>query len=94
MPGQLRNIEHYIHFFNHLSALVTTEVLRHQHKRHRVRAIEWFIDLGVQCVNIANFNSLMAIVAGLTTTAVGRLKRTVGGQKENEMTVLLFSGIA
>ncbi|KAI6192485.1 Ras-GEF domain-containing family member 1B-A [Aphelenchoides fujianensis] len=47
-----------------------------QHKRHRVRAIEWFIDLGVQCVNIANFNSLMAIVAGLTTSAVGRLKRT------------------
>ncbi|KAI6212145.1 Ras-GEF domain-containing family member 1B-A [Aphelenchoides besseyi] len=76
VPGQLRNIEHYIQFFNHLSSLVATEILRHQHKRHRVRTIEWFIDLGMQCVNIANFNSLMAVVAGLTTSAVSRLKRT------------------
>lgn len=79
--GKLNDIKHYIDWFNQLTHLVATEILRHQRKfnrrryssftrslsflsgkRHRVRCIEFFIDLGKECINIGNFNSLMAIV--------------------------------
>jgi hypothetical protein len=43
--GKLSDIRHYIDWFNQLTRLVATEVLRHQHKRHRVKCIEFFIDL-------------------------------------------------
>lgn len=51
-------------------------VLRHTHKRHRVQVIEFFIDVAKECIDVGNFNSLMAIVAGLSLPAVARLRRT------------------
>lgn len=37
-------------------------VLQHLKKRNRVRMIEYFIDVAKECINIGNFNSLMAII--------------------------------
>ena len=34
-------------------------------KRNRVRVIEYFVDVAKECVNIGNFNSLMAIIGKL-----------------------------
>lgn len=31
-------------------------------KKNRVRIIEYFVDVAKECVNIGNFNSLMAII--------------------------------
>uniref|UniRef100_A0A1I7RIR6 Ras-GEF domain-containing protein n=2 Tax=Bursaphelenchus xylophilus TaxID=6326 RepID=A0A1I7RIR6_BURXY len=70
------NIKYYIKWFNQLSSFTATEILKHTKKKHRVRCIEFFIDLGKECINIGNFNSLMAIVAGISTQAVTRLKKT------------------
>lgn len=35
------------------------------------------IDIAKECCEIGNFNSMMAIVAGLSLPAVSRLKKTV-----------------
>ncbi|XP_071392656.1 ras-GEF domain-containing family member 1B-B-like, partial [Centroberyx affinis] len=45
-------------------------------KKHRARAIEFFIDVAQECFNIGNFNSLMAIITGMNMSPVARLKKT------------------
>ncbi|KAI1715636.1 rasGEF domain-containing protein [Ditylenchus destructor] len=70
------NIRHYVNWFNQLTALVASEVLRHSRKRHRVKCIEFLIECAKECCNVGNFNSLMAIVAGLSSQPVARLKKT------------------
>jgi len=42
-----------------------------------VRIIEYWIETARECFNIGNFNSLMAIIAGLNLAPIGRLKKTV-----------------
>ena len=36
--------------------------LQHLKKKNRCRMIEYFIDVAKECINIGNFNSLMAII--------------------------------
>lgn len=42
-----------------------------------MKLVEYFIDVAKECINIGNFNSLMAIVAGMNMNPVSRLKKTV-----------------
>ena len=67
---------HYVQWFNQLSQLCASEVLRHQHKRHRAKCVEFLIEVAKHCLAMGNFNSLMAIVAGLSAQPVARLRRT------------------
>lgn len=46
-------------------------------KKSRVRVVEYWIEAARECFNIGNFNSLMAIIAGLNMSPVARLKKTV-----------------
>lgn len=39
--------------------------------------VEYWIETGRECFNIGNFNSLMAIIAGLNMSPISRLKKTV-----------------
>ncbi|VDM47394.1 unnamed protein product [Toxocara canis] len=55
---------------------VKSNILRHSKKQCRVRVIEYFIDVAKECINVGNFNSLMAIVAGLSLPPIARLKKT------------------
>lgn len=50
-------------------------------KKSRVRVVEYWIEAARECFNIGNFNSLMAIIAGLNMSPVARLKKTVGKAK-------------
>lgn len=70
------NLEAYVHWFNRLSYFVTTEICSHLKKKIRVRIIEYFVDVAKECINMGNFNSLMAIIAGMNMTWVSRLKKT------------------
>ncbi|PIO61413.1 hypothetical protein TELCIR_17066, partial [Teladorsagia circumcincta] len=74
--GPMGSIAFYVDWFNRLSSFAATEVLRQLKKKHRVEVIEYFIDVAKECCEIGNFNSLMAIVAGLSLPAITRLKRT------------------
>ena len=44
--------------------------------KRRVKTIEFWIEVARDCINFANFNSLMAIITGLNMTPVRRLKKT------------------
>ncbi|KAM4634192.1 ras-GEF domain-containing family member 1B-B-like [Polymixia lowei] len=70
------NLEAYVNWFNRLSYLVATEICMPVKKKHRARAIEFFIDVAQECFNIGNFNSLMAIITGMNMSPVSRLKKT------------------
>lgn len=50
---------------------------QHPKKKQRVRLVEYWIETGLECFNIGNFNSLMAIIAGLNMSPISRLKKTV-----------------
>ncbi|XP_014261992.1 uncharacterized protein LOC106674064 [Cimex lectularius] len=74
---QTRNLESYVSWFNRLSYFVATEVCKHvKSKKQRVRIVEFWVETARECFNIGNFNSLMAIIAGLNMSPVSRLKRT------------------
>ncbi|KAG5891691.1 hypothetical protein JTB14_021161 [Gonioctena quinquepunctata] len=71
-----RNLEQYVQWFNRLSYFVATQVCKYQKKKMRVRVVEYWIETGRECFNIGNFNSLMAIIAGLNMSPISRLKKT------------------
>ncbi|KAJ8676255.1 hypothetical protein QAD02_012041 [Eretmocerus hayati] len=71
-----RNLESYVEWFNRLSYFVATEVCKHAKKKQRVRVVEYWIEAARECFNIGNFNSLMAIIAGLNMSPISRLKKT------------------
>lgn len=56
---QLIIIDIIIIIFNFISSIVVFQQLR---KKSRVHIIEYFVDVAKECVNIGNFNSLMAII--------------------------------
>uniref|UniRef100_A0A673Y8Y6 RasGEF domain family, member 1Bb n=1 Tax=Salmo trutta TaxID=8032 RepID=A0A673Y8Y6_SALTR len=70
------NLEAYVAWFNRLSYLVATEICMPVKKKHRARALEFFIDVARECFNIGNFNSLMAIITGMNMSPVSRLRKT------------------
>ncbi|TDG50614.1 hypothetical protein AWZ03_002918 [Drosophila navojoa] len=70
------SIEAYVQWFNQLSSLTATEILKLGKKSQRVQMIEFWIETALECFNIGNFNSLMAILTALNTTAISRLKKT------------------
>lgn len=72
-----KNLECYIQWFNRLSFFVASEIVRQNKKKQRVRIIEFWIETARECFNIGNFNSLMAIIAGLNMSPVLRLKKAV-----------------
>ena len=71
------NLEAYIEWFNRFSYLVATELCIVDKKiKNRARVLDFFIDTACECLITNNFNSLMAIVAGLHMNPVQRLKKT------------------
>ncbi|KAM9777197.1 ras-GEF domain-containing family member 1B-A-like [Neosynchiropus ocellatus] len=87
-PRPARNLESYVDWFNRLSYLVATEICTPVKKKHRVRVIEFFIDVARECFNMGNFNSLMAIISGLNMSPVARLKKTWSKVKTAKFDVL------
>ncbi|XP_055588829.1 ras-GEF domain-containing family member 1B-A-like isoform X2 [Uranotaenia lowii] len=71
-----RNLESYVQWFNRLSYIVATEICKHSKKKQRARVIEYWIETARESFNIGNFNTLMAIVAGLNMAPIARLKKT------------------
>ncbi|XP_058442702.1 ras-GEF domain-containing family member 1B-like isoform X3 [Malaya genurostris] len=71
-----RNLESYVQWFNRLSYIVATEVCKHSKKKQRARVIEYWIETARESFNIGNFNTLMAIIAGLNLSPITRLKKT------------------
>jgi hypothetical protein len=68
-PSKIRkshNIHAYISWFNRLSALVYSDIVKNTSRREkRTILINFFIDVAFECFSRGNFNSAMAII-GIT----------------------------
>ncbi|XP_016994578.2 ras-GEF domain-containing family member 1B-B [Drosophila takahashii] len=69
-------IDSYVQWFNQLSFLTATEVLKLSKKSQRAQMIDFWVETALECFNTGNFNSLMAILTALNLTAIARLKKT------------------
>ncbi|XP_034652360.1 ras-GEF domain-containing family member 1B-B [Drosophila subobscura] len=69
-------IASYVQWFNQLSYLTATEILKIGKKSHRAQMIDFWVETALECFNTGNFNSLMAILTALNLTAIARLKKT------------------
>lgn len=83
-----KNLEAYIDWFNRLSYLVGSEICKHAKKKMRIKTIEYWIEVARESFNIGNFNSLMAIIAGLNLSPVTRLKKTWGKVQSAKFSIL------
>lgn len=57
-------------------------------KKQRARCIEYWIEVGYESFNIGNFNSLMAIIAGLNMAPIARLRKTWAKVSSDKFSVL------
>ncbi|XP_035459290.1 ras-GEF domain-containing family member 1B [Spodoptera frugiperda] len=71
-----RNLEAYADWFNRLSYLVATDIIKAVKSKYRARVIEQWVMTARECFNLGNFNSLMAIISALNMSPVTRLKKT------------------
>ncbi|KAL4717655.1 hypothetical protein ACJJTC_000804 [Scirpophaga incertulas] len=71
-----RNLEAYAEWFNKLSYLVATDILKSVKSKYRARVIEQWVMTARECFNLGNFNSLMAIISALNMSPITRLKKT------------------
>ncbi|RKP03224.1 hypothetical protein CXG81DRAFT_17181 [Caulochytrium protostelioides] len=76
MPVRCRHIKRYISRFNQIAFWVSTVICSYDDQKRRVDVLEKFIKIAHHCLQLQNFNAVMAIWSGLNTTPVMRLKRT------------------
>jgi len=62
--------------FNRFAKWVSFSIVNEEKLTDRVKVFSKFIEIGEWCHKLHNYNTLMAIIAGLTHTAVHRLKDT------------------
>ncbi|OZC11018.1 RasGEF domain protein [Onchocerca flexuosa] len=86
--NRMNNIRNYIDWSNRLTYLTATEILRCSKRQYRIFAIEYFIDVAKECINIGNFNSFMAIVAALSLPLIARLKKTWNRVEKSKLDIL------
>nr|XP_016928620.1 ras-GEF domain-containing family member 1B-B [Drosophila suzukii] len=69
-------IDSYVQWFNQLSCLTATEIVKLGKKSQRAQMIDFWVETALECFNTGNFNSLMAILTALNLNAIARLKKT------------------
>ena len=67
------NIMKLINRFNEIGYWIATEILTKSEKV-QVKVVRQFIRIGVHCLRLGNYNSLMEIVSGLNSSSISRLK--------------------
>ena len=70
------NISVMVRQFNHLATFVSGMILLRDKPKHRARALEKFMALAWKVRQLNNYNSLGAIVAGITGHEIARLAQT------------------
>lgn len=74
-----RNLQRYIARFNQLGYWVATTICSTPSPSKRVDVLEHFIKIAAKSMEIGNYNTAMAILSGLNTTPVSRMKKTFSG---------------
>ncbi|KAL1921320.1 uncharacterized protein VTP21DRAFT_11036 [Calcarisporiella thermophila] len=83
------NVKALIEQSNQMTCWVAESILSQIDMKKRVSLIKRFVAIAEKCRTLNNFNTCMAIVAGLDSSAIFRLKRT--WELVNQKTMLAFS---
>lgn len=76
-PAHGPNIRQGIRLSNQISRWVQVSVLAESQPKTRASVIKFFIQVAERCLNVLkNFSSVAAIVAGINSSSISRLKRT------------------
>jgi hypothetical protein len=76
LKNEKKNIQTWINRFNQLSFWVGPEICTTPKLEDRIKVVEGFIKL-LKCLKeLQNYNGVMAIVSGLNSASVRRLKKT------------------
>jgi son of sevenless len=59
-----------------IASWMTTLVLSYEDPKHRAALLKYFIRVGEVCLQLHNFNTLMAVRSALDSSSISRLKRT------------------
>ncbi|RMZ93018.1 ras-GEF domain-containing family member 1C-like isoform X1 [Brachionus plicatilis] len=84
------NLLAYISWFNRVSWLVCTEIVKISDLEKRVKIVDFFIDTALYCYRVRNYNSLMAIITGLQSYPTSRLKETWNYVDKNKWNKLVY----
>ncbi|EIN12823.1 ras GEF [Punctularia strigosozonata HHB-11173 SS5] len=74
--GQTDNITSVIATANRIANWVADSILQKEDSRKRAAIVKQFINVADRCRSMHNFSSMVAIVSGLNTPHIRRLKRT------------------
>ncbi|GAM23882.1 hypothetical protein SAMD00019534_070570, partial [Acytostelium subglobosum LB1] len=77
-PDLCPNILNMIRIFNNGSQWITSEIVSEKSSKHRLKKLKFFLEVARLCFDMCNFNGLMQIVSGLSSSAVSRLRGTWG----------------
>jgi len=84
----LTTVDKTIEYFNAVVARVTATILKEQDEQTRAYVIEKWIDVAYQCRKLKNFSSLTAILNGLLSGCIYRLKTAWSFVTENYRAIL------
>jgi len=73
------NICAIIERFNEVGQFVATLLVDQEQIEDRTTMLKKFIQVADECLHINNFNTLMAVISGLSATAISRLSKTWEG---------------
>jgi len=79
-----RNVSELLQRANRVAFWVTTTILLQPRLRDRIRALQKFVGVARALRQLNNFNTLMGVVAALSTSALSRLKHTLAGLKPRQ----------
>ncbi|XP_039292544.1 ras-GEF domain-containing family member 1B [Nilaparvata lugens] len=82
------NLENYVAWFDRLSYFVATHISQQTKSKGRAKALHLWIEVARHCLQINNFNSLMAILAGVNLPPIARLKKTWSRVDRQELVIL------
>ena len=70
-----KDVDKYVNWFNHLSHFIASEILGPELGGARNLTMEYYMDVAVLCFSLGNFNSAMAILAGVNQSSITRLHK-------------------
>lgn len=75
-PVNQNKIGEFIHNSNHLTNWVSFMILKHNEPKKRATTIKFFVEVSDYCREMNNFSSMTAIISGLYSSTIHRMKKT------------------
>lgn len=88
LKPQAPHVQQFIDRFNKLGSWVATQIVTCPQVKHRIRLMSSLIQLAKALEQLNNFNGVMAVLGGLNSTAVHRLKFTFEGLSDEDKSTL------